>query len=96
MASDNDESQKMIDNLYSNVNNQLGRITHQQKEVSTGTTNKCMVPADASDSIRNHSIAIADHDPGNENQEFSILNIIPSLISEKHRKAAFVENLVGE
>ncbi|CAB4417580.1 unnamed protein product [Rhizophagus irregularis] len=26
--------------------------------------------------------------------EFSILNIIPSLISEKHRKAAFVENLV--
>jgi hypothetical protein len=33
---------------------------------------------------------------GIENQEFSILNIIPSLISEKHRKAAFVENLVGE
>jgi len=97
MTSDNDESQKMIDNLYSNVNNQLGRITHQQKEVSTGTTNKCMIPADAPESIRNHSIAIADHhDPGIENQEFSILNIIPSLISEKHRKAAFVENLVGE
>lgn len=95
MTSDNFESQKMIDNLYSIVNNQLGRITHQQKEVSTGTTNKCMIPVDTSESIRNHSIAIADdHDPGNENQEFSILNIIPSLISEKHRKAAFVENLV--
>ncbi|RGB23656.1 cyclin-domain-containing protein [Rhizophagus diaphanus] len=91
-SSDNDGSQKTIDN---NFNNQLGRITHQQKEVSTGTTNKCIIPADASDSIRNHSIAITDHhDPGNENQEFSILNIIPSLISEKHRKAAFVENLV--
>ncbi|RIA96616.1 cyclin-domain-containing protein [Glomus cerebriforme] len=90
-SSDNDGSQKTIDN---NFNNQLDRITHQQKEVSTGT-NKCMIPADASDSIRNHSIAIADHhDSGNENQEFSILNIIPSLISEKHRKAAFVENLV--
>lgn len=93
-SSDNDGSQKTIDN---NFNNQLGRITHQQKEVSTGTTNKCIIPADASDSIRNHSIAITDHhDPGSENQEFSILNIIPSLISEKHRKAAFVENLVGE
>ncbi|PKY43700.1 hypothetical protein RhiirA4_125617 [Rhizophagus irregularis] len=93
-SSDNDGSQKTIDN---NFNNQLGRITHQQKEVSTGTTNKCIIPADASDFIRNHSIAITDHhDPGNENQEFSILNIIPSLISEKHRKAAFVENLVGE
>ncbi|GBC07069.1 hypothetical protein RclHR1_07220011 [Rhizophagus clarus] len=91
-SSDNDGSQKTIDN---NFNNQLGRITHQQKEVSTGTTNKCIIPADASDSIRNHSITITDHhDPGSENQEFSILNIIPSLISEKHRKAAFVENLV--
>jgi hypothetical protein len=93
-SSDNDGSQKTFDN---NFNNQLGRITHQQKEVSTGTTNKCIIPADASDSIRNHSIAITDHhDLGSENQEFSILNIIPSLISEKHRKAAFVENLVGE
>uniref|UniRef100_A0A1D1YQA2 G1/S-specific cyclin pas1 n=1 Tax=Anthurium amnicola TaxID=1678845 RepID=A0A1D1YQA2_9ARAE len=91
-SSDNDGSQKTIDN---NFNNQLGRITHQQKEVSTGTTNKCIIPVDASDSIRNHSIVISDHhDPGSENQEFSILNIIPSLISEKHRKAAFVENLV--
>ncbi|CAG8479676.1 4943_t:CDS:2 [Diversispora eburnea] len=32
--------------------------------------------------------------PENDDQEFSILNIIPTLISEKHRKAAFVENLV--
>jgi hypothetical protein len=89
-SSDNGGSQKTIDN---NFNNQLGRITHQQKEVSTGTTNKCIIPT--SDSIRNHSIVITDHhDPESENQEFSILNIIPSLISEKHRKAAFVENLV--
>ncbi|CAG8642996.1 15304_t:CDS:2 [Funneliformis caledonium] len=93
MTSVNDESQKTIDNLSSNFNNQLSRITHQQ-EVSTGITNKCMIPVDAPDSVRNHSITIADHVPGNENQEFSILNIIPSLISEKHRKAAFVENLV--
>ncbi|CAI2181949.1 19438_t:CDS:2 [Funneliformis geosporum] len=92
MTSVSNESQKTIDNLSSNFNNQLSRITHQ--EVSTGITNKCMIPIDASDSVRNHSITIIDHVPGNENQEFSILNIIPSLISEKHRKAAFVENLV--
>ncbi|CAG8692910.1 32866_t:CDS:2 [Gigaspora margarita] len=42
------------------------------------------------------NLTVNDHPdaPENDNQEFSILNIIPTLISEKNRKAAFVENLV--
>ncbi|CAG8515280.1 5515_t:CDS:2 [Scutellospora calospora] len=52
---------------------------------SANTTNTVHIPS----TVANHPDA-----PENVNQEFSILNIIPSLISEKHKKAAFVENLV--
>ncbi|CAG8466462.1 10275_t:CDS:2 [Dentiscutata heterogama] len=69
---------------------------HQfQNSAVSISSNFRMIPVNVSNNtVRN--LTVNDHPdaPENDNQEFSILNIIPSLISEKHRKAAFVENLV--
>ncbi|CAG8663423.1 6511_t:CDS:2 [Dentiscutata erythropus] len=72
-----------------NVNNESNTMCDHS------SMNVRMIPVNVSNNtVRN--LTVNDHPdaPENDNQEFSILNIIPSLISEKHRKAAFVENLV--
>ncbi|RIB05695.1 cyclin-domain-containing protein [Gigaspora rosea] len=64
-------------------------------KATTDLSNACLVPGNMTNTVHDSSTVTNHPDaPENVNQEFSILNIIPSLISEKHRKAAFVENLV--
>ncbi|CAG8670270.1 23844_t:CDS:2 [Cetraspora pellucida] len=68
---------------------------HDSHMSTTDFNNASMVPANTANTVHDYSTVTNHPDaPENVNQEFSILNIIPSLISEKHRKAAFVENLV--
>ncbi|CAG8572727.1 5967_t:CDS:2, partial [Racocetra fulgida] len=71
------------------VNNQY-RIPTTNVNISNNTR---MVPINGSNVVRDLSTDHLDA-PRNDEQEFSNLNIIPSLISERHRKAVFVENLV--
>ncbi|CAG8750452.1 4775_t:CDS:2, partial [Racocetra persica] len=68
---------------------------HDSHMSTTDLNNASMVPANTANTVHDPS-TVTNHPDAleNVNQEFSILNIIPSLISEKHRKAAFVENLV--
>ncbi|CAG8491225.1 1330_t:CDS:2 [Racocetra fulgida] len=68
---------------------------HDSHMSTTDPNNAFMVPANTANTVHDPS-TVTNHPDAleNVNQEFSILNIIPSLISEKHRKAAFVENLV--
>ncbi|CAG8518594.1 8195_t:CDS:2 [Scutellospora calospora] len=86
MTNNNDYFSRRIDQNPCVINNQYQNFKNMIPVSVNVTNNKIvrdLLP------VTNHPDA-----PKNDNQEFSILNIIPTLIREKGRKAAFVENLV--
>ncbi|CAG8576792.1 6771_t:CDS:2 [Cetraspora pellucida] len=84
-----EKAPRIIHDSLSMVNNQY-RIPTTNVNISNNTR---MVPINETNVVRDLSTDHLDA-PRNDEQEFSNLNIIPSLISERHRKAVFVENLV--
>ncbi|CAG8571583.1 1367_t:CDS:2 [Acaulospora morrowiae] len=79
------QQQNLVMNDNITINEKTSKITRKQPSTDTFPIN----------AFNSDSSTVTDHPDAPENdQEFAILNIIPSLISEKSRKAAFVENLV--
>ncbi|CAG8487265.1 4298_t:CDS:2 [Dentiscutata erythropus] len=95
---DNEISRSKIDKASEIMHDRLCMVNNQYRTPTTNINipnnirNIRVIPVNPANIVRD----LSDHldAPGNDEQEFSNLNIIPSLISERHRKAVFVENLV--
>ncbi|CAG8732852.1 21012_t:CDS:2 [Dentiscutata erythropus] len=83
------------DKIINDSSKCVDKVSDKTCMVTTDLNNARLVPVNTTNTVHDSSTLTNHPDaPENVNQEFSILNKIPSLISEKHRKAAFVENLV--
>ncbi|CAG8801386.1 10934_t:CDS:2 [Gigaspora margarita] len=95
MTNNDNGFSRSIDKASEIMHDRLCMVNNQYRTPTTNiniSNNIRMIPVNAANIVRD----LSDHldAPGNDEQEFSNLNIIPSLISERHRKAVFVENLV--